>query len=74
MSDKDGFCSFLNLLVSDYENNHEFWQNQDLQSFLTALRDYAAGDGGYMDEITIDNKEPSWANFAEMLAAARAFG
>ncbi len=74
MESKEDFCSFLNLLVLDYDENQEFWQNQDLQSFLIALRDYSAGEGGYLDDPAMDNRVSRWSTFAEMLCAARAFG
>lgn len=74
MASKEDFVCFLQLLLDDYQENHSFWQNQDLHSFLTALRAYCAGEGGYMDHLAIDRAVPNWSNFAEMLCAARAFG
>lgn len=82
MKTKDDFCHFLDLLLQDYDLNHEFWQNQDLRSFLAGLKGYADGEGGYLElaasiEETnsrkADPEKAQWAIFADMLAAARAF-
>ncbi|MBY0547772.1 MAG: hypothetical protein K2W95_10790 [Candidatus Obscuribacterales bacterium] len=78
MKTKDDFCHFLELLLQDYDSNLEFWQNQDLRSFLVGLQGYAEGEGGYMvasegGKARADSEKVYWATFADMIAAARAF-
>lgn len=75
MKTKEDFCEFLDLLIRDYDLNLDYWQNQDLLSFLTGLRHYATGDGGYFLEAEdcARHGNPDWSTFADMLAAARAF-
>lgn len=80
MTTKGDFCHFLDLLLQDYDSNLEFWQNQDLRSFLAGLKGYADGEGGYLEVSALveetapyDPEKAHWATFADMLAAARAF-
>lgn len=73
MKTKDDFCHFLGLLLQDYDSNCDFWQNQDLRSFLSGLQRYAGGEGGYMENAVSDREVAHWSIFADMLAAARAF-
>jgi len=58
------FEAFLELLVTDYNNNKEAWQNDTLKSYLEALHGF---------NYDSENDRPSWKAFAEMLLAARLY-
>jgi hypothetical protein len=75
MESKEDFIEFLNVLLKDYEEDGEFWQNQDLQSFLAGMAGYAAAPGGYCQNagVHVDPSKPTWRLFAEILCGARAF-
>lgn len=70
MNSREDFVAFLGLLLEDCNENLEFWNNQDLQSFLIALRTYAQGSGA---PYQVDPAKPSWRLFADMLSVARAY-
>jgi hypothetical protein len=65
MRSREQFADFLSLLLQDYDENLECWNNQDLRSFIQALAAFAATDG--------EHRQPAWQTFAEMLCTARAY-
>lgn len=73
LATREQFADLLELLARDYDENLFAWNNQDLRSFLRALAVYARGEGGYFREFVTQDTEPTWALFADMLCAARAY-
>jgi hypothetical protein len=59
---REDFENFLEILVSDYKEHKEEWENDTLKSYLEALHGY---------NYNSNNDRPSWKAFAEMLVAAR---
>lgn len=55
---KDDFIKFVGLLIMDYENNIEEWENVDIPSFLDALKNYT---------LDTESDSPTWNYFANIL-------
>jgi len=51
------------------------WENDDLKSFLQALEAFASSMEGYYSNMggKFDPQHPRWANFADILLAARVY-
>jgi hypothetical protein len=71
MRSRAEFAEFLSLFLEDYDDNLEFWNNQDLRSFIAALKALAEATEHTAEDV--DNSPPRWRVFAEMLCAARAY-
>ena len=71
MNSRSEFGDFVELLLQDYNENLEFWNNQDLYSFLNGLRQYARAPESVSEGI--DPERPSWQVFADMLSVARSY-
>lgn len=61
------FEYFLKLLVKDFSENKESWENDRLELFLEGLYGYNFES----EKNPIEN--PSWKVFAEMLLAAKVY-
>lgn len=71
MNGRDDFAHFMTIIISDYEENAQWWNNQDLYSFICALAKYSSAPAP--EQTDIDAEQPSWRLFADMIAAARSF-
>lgn len=60
---KKNFLSFLKIFRSEFGKPDIIWSNDTLQAFLDGLEGYC--------QDTQESEEPSWHEFAEILAAAR---
>ena len=69
---KDEFKKFLELFLIDYLNDGDKWENQDLESFLTALIASTNDIEGYYTEMEINNDPnvANWRLFADIIHGA----
>ncbi len=58
------FEKFLRLLIDDYRNNKDSWENDRLDFYLEGLYGY---------NYEAEEEEPSWKLFAEILLAAKVY-
>lgn len=71
---KEEFTNFLKYLYEDYKNNHDSWENKDLEKFLEALIAYSKDiDGFYQNKGIEYDGSASWQAFADLLNGARSY-
>lgn len=72
VTDRKSFQEFVGLLLADYENNKDNWENNRLELFLEAMQAYAGDlDGYYLNNHPeIDAEKPTWRAFADILRGA----
>jgi hypothetical protein len=72
---KEDFTFFLELLLNDYKQNNDDWENKTLINFLEALHAYSNDLEGFYsnNDITFDKNNPSWKNFAQILLGAKVY-
>ncbi|SUO97387.1 DUF7660 family protein [Suttonella ornithocola] len=75
LENKQDFEKFLYLMLSDYNQNSESWENNTLESFLNAMVSWLKDAEGYYENIEEPEvlTHPSWRLFADMLIAARIY-
>jgi hypothetical protein len=72
---KEDFTAFLHLLVRNFREHPEEWENATLEPYLQGFCGFAEGIEGYYSNIGVgaDMKKPGWRVFADMLLAARIY-
>lgn len=77
VNNRDGFHKFLTLLKEDLQNNPGEWENKTLDSFLEAMATYTKAIEHYYAnnniDINIDNSNPLWRVFADILLGAKIY-
>ncbi|GAA3920767.1 hypothetical protein GO495_00740 [Chitinophaga oryziterrae] len=73
VTDRQTFIKFISLLLKNYLQNKEGWENADLGSFLEAMARYAEDIQGYYDNTNqnINADTPTWKVFADILSGAK---
>lgn len=70
------FMEFLKLLIEDYENFPDDWENSNLEDYLQGLQRFfhdVDGNIKFFNRKDIDAKTPSWRLFAHLLLGARVY-
>ncbi|MEW7291331.1 DUF7660 family protein [Aquimarina sp. 2304DJ70-9] len=69
VNDRKSFSEFLKLLLEDYKNNGQNWENNNLELFLEAMQRYSEDVDGYYKNIkpNLDPETPTWRIFADIL-------
>lgn len=62
---KEDFLCFMNLLMKDYQENGEQWENNTLHLFFNGIE-------GYIYDSSL-KKEIDWQELAEIFLAARVY-
>ena len=72
VTDRQSFITFIDLLRKDFVDNHESWENKNLDDFLEALSSYANDIQGYYDNTkqNVNADEPNWQTFADIFKGA----
>jgi len=72
---KEDFTAFLNLLVQNFREHPDEWENATLEQYLQGICGFAQGIEGYYSNIDLrmDMKKPGWRVFADILLAARIY-
>jgi len=72
MTDRNSFIKYLDLLIQDFKDNPENWENRNLVDFLEAMSSYTADIQGFYDNTNqkVDANKPSWQLFADILKGA----
>ncbi|QDX92983.1 hypothetical protein EEL30_12120 [Brevibacillus laterosporus] len=71
---KEDFVEFLGLLVNDFENNRDEWENESVDSYLAGMQSWIEDSEGYYENSNIplpDNID--WNFFANVLYAAKIY-
>lgn len=72
VEDRETFLKFLDLLLAEFQQNGKNWENNTLQKFLGAMREYSEDiDGFYKNlHLNIDLETANWRIFADILRGA----
>jgi len=72
---REDFEKFLSLLLADFEDEGESWENTGLDQFLEALHAYSGALESYYRNKgqMVDLERPTWKVFADLLLAARVY-
>jgi hypothetical protein len=72
VTDRHTFIKFLNLLLKDFLDNPESWENKTLPDFLEALSAYTEDIQGYYDnmKLNVNADKPEWSTFADIFKGA----
>jgi len=74
VQDRDALAEFVLKLAQDLKEHPERWENADLESYLQAMAAWIKDmPGYYLNRGMAPPLTPSWANFAEILAAASVY-
>lgn len=74
IADKEGFVSFVELLVLDLKNNPEGWTNNTLSDYLESIASWTEDMEGYYQNNNIPiPKNVDWKIFANILIAAKMY-
>ena len=72
---RQDFERFLSALIKNLKSKPDDWDNDDLLSFLEAMKDWTHDAQGYYNNfnLDVDIEKPSWRFFADILRAARVY-
>lgn len=71
---REDFIKFLLLLVKDFKNNPDEWENNNLESFLEAAASWTEDmDGYYINNNLPLPENVNWKVFANILMAAKMY-
>lgn len=72
VTDRHTFIKFLDLLLKDFLDNPESWENKTLPDFLEALCAYTEDIQGYYDnmKLNVNADKPDWSTFADIFKGA----
>lgn len=75
VTDKQTFIKFLDLLLKDFLDNPDSWENKTLPEFLEALSSYTEDIQGYYDNmnLNIDADKPDWSTFSDLFKGAKIY-
>jgi hypothetical protein len=69
---REDLVAFLKDFSASYRDDRKSWENDNLESFLSALAAWAEDmEGYYLNQGRPTPKTPEWKTFAEMLMAAK---
>jgi hypothetical protein len=72
VTNRQSFVKFLDLLLKDYHDNSEEWENRTLPEFLEAMSRYAEDIQGYYDNMNlkVNADKADWSTFADIFKGA----
>lgn len=72
---KEDFERFLQLLIEDFHEHGEAWENRNLQHFLDGMLGFTQDMAGYYRNVKcdVDWSRPTWRVLADVLLAARVY-
>lgn len=74
IKEKEDFIRFIELLLKDYKNNPETWENKTIESYLEAMQSWIEDmDGYYINNNLPIPENVNWKTFSEILIAAKMY-
>lgn len=72
VTDRQLFVKFLDLLLKDYQDNSEEWENRTLPEFLEAMSRYTEDIQGYNNNMNlkVNADKADWSTFADIFNGA----
>lgn len=74
VNSKEDFLKFISLLVNDFKNNQDEWENRTVEGYLEGIQSWIEDMEGYFE----NNNSPvpqniNWNFFANVLYAAKIY-
>lgn len=75
VTDRETFIKFLELLLKDFLDHPESWENKTLPEFLEALSAYTGDIQGYYDnmQLNVNADKAHWSTFADIFKGAKIY-
>ncbi len=75
IASKADFKEFVRLLLHNYRNHPDEWENGTLDLYVQGLVGFVENMEGYYQNVgaTVELERPSWRVFADILLAARVY-
>jgi hypothetical protein len=71
---KEDFLRFMELLIDNFRNNPDDWENKSLENYLESIQSWVEDMDGYYKNNNIQTPESiSWNFFANVLYAAKIY-
>lgn len=71
---KEDFQDFLSLLIADYRENKESWENKSIDSYLLAMKAWIEDMNGYYKNQNKNIPESiDWNTFSNILYASKMY-
>lgn len=71
---KDDFVNFIELLIKDYSDNPDEWENQTLDNYFEAMRAWISDMEGYYKNMNHPiPKNINWNFIANIMYAAKVY-
>jgi hypothetical protein len=70
---KEDFVKFLKLLLDNYKEKIEEWDNNDLESYLDGMWGFTTDIEGVLKTQRGERIHPTWKLFARILLAAKVY-
>ena len=75
VTDRQTFIKFLDLLLKDFLDNPESWENKTLPNFLEALSAYTEDVQGYYNnmKLNVNADKPDLSTFSDIFKGAKIY-
>jgi len=74
VSSKHEFTRFLDLLIKDYTNNSDEWENKSIEDFLQGIKSWVEDmEGYYINNNLSIPKDVDWKFFASVLYSGKMY-
>ncbi len=75
VTDRESFVKFLDLVLLDFLQNPDEWENKTLADFLESMGRYTNDVQGYYNNMKMDVNadEPAWGTFADIFRGAKVY-
>lgn len=71
---KDNFVTFIDLLISDYKNNREEWENKTLEEYLESMKSWLEDmEWYYKNTSQYMPDDINWNFFANVLYSGKIY-
>ncbi|MFP9113705.1 hypothetical protein ACLI1A_07165 [Flavobacterium sp. RHBU_3] len=75
VTNRESFVKFLDLVLLDFLQNPDEWENKTLADFLESMGRYTNDVQGYYNNMKMDvNADvPAWSTFADIFRGAKVY-
>jgi hypothetical protein len=74
IASREDLIAFLDTIRDDFEKNGQYWENQDILTFIEAFQAWLVDSKYYYKNVRIDSATVSpWKEVADAFAAARIY-
>jgi hypothetical protein len=74
INSKEEFIRFLGLLISDFKNNSDEWENKSIESFLEGIQSWVEDMEGYYENNNLSTPNNiDWGFFANVFYSGKIY-